>query len=198
MSFRWFLIVVFCGLLFAQETVPAGDDIDKIISEIEGQKVTDEDLVIEVFEHPFKPTDSREQSLFDEVVGYWQAAHTANWGQVYTFFWQPFRDNMPVESYVKAEKAAIKSYKISSIRFVSDSCAQVVVSYSLEHPMMNLSNIPTKQNWHLENDHWRIMADPFENMMGIKPPNTPAMPKPCDFSSLYTQPVHKKRPQNDD
>lgn len=141
----------------------------------------------------YEPQSDSDKVLLRRVLGYWNAAQAGQWNEVHGFFWQPFREQMPVGSYLNQDKANIESFDVRDIRFVNESCAQVVVSYSITHAMMSLSKIRVKQPWHLESGEWSLVADPYENVMGLRPPNVVSTPSPCDFSSLQSAAAKKSK-----
>ena len=181
----WFLCILVSVCVMAQDLTP-DEEMQDLINKIEQQPASDE-MPADVVEHKhtYSPSTEREKALFDRVDGYWRSAANGEWSKVYQFYWLPFRENMPLNSYLSADKAIIKGgYDIRSIKFVGDQCAQVIVSYGIEHSMMSINKISTKQPWHLDAEEWSILADPYENMMGIRPPGAQEIPEPCDFSSL--------------
>jgi len=173
------ILLITCSTLAQQ---PPAEELDaemkKLAEAVEKSSTTEKAVDEELLSKLGAKTDE-EKALVSRAMGYWQALERGDWSEVYTYFWEPFRQQTPLAGYLEFNKARASQFELSSARMTGAECGEVVSYYGVRDAMMDLKRIRARQSWHWENGNWYLVADPSANPMGIQPPGTKAHVNPC-------------------
>jgi hypothetical protein len=161
---------------------PPAEDLDpemkKLAEAVEKSTTAEQALDEELLTKLGAKTDE-EKALVRRAMGYWQALERGDWSEVYTYFWEPFRQQTPLAGYLEFNKARASQFELASARLTGAECGEIVSYYGVRDPMMDLKRIRARQSWHWEKGNWYLVADPSANPMGIQPPGTKVHVNPC-------------------
>jgi hypothetical protein len=125
--------------------------------------------------------DSRD-ALADQLKEYFVAASQGRIESMYQMQTEAYRAKVPYEDFAQRKQGRLLRVEIQKISLWGDGCARVHGKGRFETEMMTLDFFPVKQYWILENDEWRIYAQPRDMRMGFTPPNKEkAEKRPCVY-----------------
>jgi hypothetical protein len=107
---------------------------------------------------------AKQETLEERVKNYMQAQMDGQWDRAYSFFDSSFRERIPRESYVAANRAKKMFYKESAIEEIkilpSGDQAMVKVRIDISTMGYDFKGVSRTQNWVKERGEWFVKSEP--------------------------------------